>query len=96
MGDQVAYEYTLTISLYRVIQRVMVMTLNLGVVNGGCDMIDRSWGCVCDMTARIRYSGDPGEIYVHDFVYMCSDMFRLCCMTWGGYMDVVIDPGEVD
>ena len=60
LGDQVAYEYTLTISLYRVIQRVMVMTLNLGVVNGEVDMVDRAWDCFCEVSAMISCSGDLG------------------------------------
>ena len=50
----VAYGYMLAISLYRVIGRIRMMTLHLGVVNGGIDMIDRAWGHVPDMMAMLR------------------------------------------
>ena len=73
----------LVILLYRVIGSIRVMTLHLGVVNGGSVMVDRAWGHVHDMTVRIRCPGDLGEIYVHSFVYMHLEMFRLLCMMWG-------------
>ena len=49
-GDQVTYEYIFAISLYRVVQRVRVMTLHLGVVNGEVGTVDRAWGCFCDVS----------------------------------------------
>ena len=39
----------LAISLYRLIQRVMVMTLHLAVVNREVDMVDRVWDHFCDL-----------------------------------------------
>ena len=73
------------------------MILHLGVMNGEVDMVDRAWGHLHDMSVMIRYPGDSGEVYVHGFAYMHSDVFVLLCTTWGGcHMDVVIDCGEVD
>ena len=60
LGDQVTYEYMLAISLYRVIQRVRVMTLHLGVVNGEIGMGDRACDCFCDVLAMISCPGDLG------------------------------------
>ena len=91
------YEYMLTISLYRVVQRVRVMTLHLGVVNGEVDMVNRSWGCFCDMSAMIRCPGDSGvgicaQLCVYAFRYV-----QIVVYDVGGYhMDVVINCGEVD
>ena len=48
------------ISLYRVVWRVRVMTLHLGVVNGEVDMVDRAWGCFHDVSAMIRCPGNLG------------------------------------
>ena len=39
LGGYVAYEYMLVISLYRVIGRMRMMTLHLGVVNGRSGML---------------------------------------------------------
>ena len=50
----VTYGYMLTILLYRLIERIRMMTLHLGVVNGECDMVNRACGHVCSMTVRIR------------------------------------------
>ena len=74
-----ACEYMLTISLYRVIGSIRMMTLHLGIVNRGTDMIDRAWGHVHDMTVRIRCPGDPGRDIC---AYMHLDMFGLWCMAW--------------
>ena len=54
LGGHVTYEYMFAISLYRVIGRIRMMTLHLGVVNGGSDMVERAWGHVPDMMAMLR------------------------------------------
>ena len=60
LGDQVTYEYMLMILLYRVIQRVRVMTLHLGVVNGEIGTRDRTWDCLHDVSAKISCPADSG------------------------------------
>ena len=93
----VAYGYMLAILLYRVIGRIRMMTLHLGVLIRGIDMIDRAWGHVCDMTARIRCPGVSGgdicaQLCIYAFRYIGIVVYDV-----GGYhMDVVINPGEVD
>ena len=55
-----AYEYMLVISLYRVIGGIRMMTLHLGSVNGGSDMVGRTWDHVHDMMVMVRCPGDLG------------------------------------
>ena len=55
-----ACEYMLVILLYRVIGRIRMMTLHLGVVNGEIDTVDRAWDYFCDMLIMIRCPGDLG------------------------------------
>ena len=97
MGDQVTYEYMLTISLYRVIQRVRVMILHLGVVNGEIGMGDRAWDCFHDVLVMIRC---PGDLVVGICTWLCVYAFRDVCIVvydmGGCHMDVVIDRGEVN
>ena len=38
----VVYGYMLAILLYKVIGKIRLMTLHLGVVNGGSDTVDRA------------------------------------------------------
>ena len=73
------------ISLYRVIGRIRMMTLHLGVMNEGSDMGGRTWDHVRDISAKIRCPCDPGvgTVYAHGFAYMRSESFRLLLMTWG-------------
>ena len=42
LGDQVTYVYMLVISLYRVIGRIEMMSLHLGVLNGEIGMTGRA------------------------------------------------------
>ena len=86
----------LTISLYRVIGGIRMMTLHLGIVNRRSDTIDRVCDRLHDMTVRTSCPGDSGGgictwlyIYVFGFV-------RIVVYDMGGcHMCVVIDPGEV-
>ena len=61
------------ISLYRVIGRIGMMTLHLGMTNKGSDMGGRTWDRVCDVSAKIRCSRDPG-------VGICA---QLCVYVFG-------------
>ena len=79
-----ACEYMLAISLYRVIGRIRVMTLHLGVLNGEIGMMDGTQDHLRDVSAKISCPADlGGKVYAHSYAYMCSEMFRLLCMTWG-------------
>ena len=70
-----ACEYILTISLYKVIGRIRMMTLHFGVLNGEIGTKDRTWDRFCDMSAKISCPADLGEVYMHGYMYMCSEMF---------------------
>ena len=71
------------ISLYRVIGRIEMMTLHLGMMNEGSDMGGRTWDHICDVSVKIRCLCDPGVVYVHSFVYMHSEAVGLLFMMWG-------------
>ena len=61
------------ISLYRVIGRIGMMTLHLGMMNKGSDMGGRSWDRVRDILVKIRCPRGLG-------VSICA---RLCVYTFG-------------
>ena len=61
LGDQVTYVSMLVISLYRVIGRIGMMTLHLGVLNGDIGMTGRAWDHFCDVSAMINCSGGLGR-----------------------------------
>ena len=72
------YGEIFAISLYRVIGRIRVMTLHLGVLNGESDMKGRTWDRVCGVSAKIRCPRDLGVgicAWLHICVRSCSD----CC-----------------
>ena len=54
------YGEILAILLYRVIGRIRMVVLNLGVLNGECDMRGRPWDRVCGVSAKIRCPRGPG------------------------------------
>ena len=97
LGGQVTYEYMLAISLYRVVWRVRVMTLHLGVVNGEVDMVNRTWGHFHDALAMIRC---PGDLRVGICAWLCIYVFvfvQFVVYDVGGcHMDVVINHEEVN
>ena len=93
----VAYGYMLAISLYKVIGRIRVMNLHLGVVNGGGHMIDRAWDHVRSTTAKVGCPGGPGGdictrlcVYAFGYVLIVLYNVREC------NINVLIDTGEVD
>ena len=68
------------ISLYRMIGRIRMMTLHLGVLNEESDTGGRTWDHVRGISAKIRC---PRGLGVGICAYMHSDSFRLLFMTWG-------------
>ena len=82
------------ISLYRVIGRIIMMTLHLGMMNKGSDMGCRTWDHVRDVSAKIRCPHDPG---VGIRTWLCVYAFRIVQIVvydvGGCHMSVVIDPG---
>ena len=91
------YENIFAISLYRVIGRIEMMTLHLGMANKGSDMGGRTWDHICDVLAKIRC---PRDLGVGICTWLCVYVFgivQIVVYDMGGcHMSVVIDPGEVD
>ena len=71
------------ILLYRVIGRIRMMTLHLGVMNEGSDMGGRTWDHVRDVSAKIRCPHGSG-------VGICA---QLCIYAFGIVWIVVYDVG---
>ena len=82
------------ISLYRVIGRIRMMTLHLGVMDEGSDMGGRTWDRVCDVLVKIRCPCGPG---VGICAWLCVYAFGIIWIVvhdvGGCHMSVVIDPG---
>ena len=82
------------ISLYRVIGRIRMMTLHLGVMNEGSDMGGRTWDRVCDVSVKIRCPHGSG---VGICAWLCVYAFGIVWIVvydiGGCHMSVVIDPG---
>ena len=76
------YRDMFMISLYRVIGRIGMMTLHLGMMNKGSDMGGRTWDCFCDVLAKIRCPRDLGVGICIWLAYMHSESFKLLFMTW--------------
>ena len=92
LGDHVTYVYMLTISLYRVIGRIRMMTLHLGVLNEEISMTGRAWGCFCDVSVTISCSGGSGGgICVWLCIYAFGDVGIVVYDMGGCHMSVVID-----
>ena len=78
------YGEIFAISLYRVIGRIRMVILHLGVLNGECDTRGRTWDHVRGVSAKIRCPCDSG-------VGICT---RLCVYAFGTVRIVVCDMGE--
>ena len=91
------YGNIITISLYRVIGRIGMMTLHLEIVDEGSYMGGKTWDCFRDMSAMIRCLRDlGGDICTWLCVYAFG-IIRIVVYDMGGcHMDVVIDLGEVN
>ena len=73
------------------------MTLHLGMTNKGYDMGGRTWDCVHDVSAQIRYTHDSGvgicaQLCVYAFIIIQVVVYDV----GGCHMSVVIDYGEVN
>ena len=88
------YGEIFTISLYRVIGRIRVMTLHLGVLNEESDTRGRTWDRVHGVSAKIRCPRDSG---VGICARLCVYAFRIVQIVvrdmGGCHMCIVIDPG---
>ena len=82
------------ISLYRVIGRIRMMTLHLGVLNEESDMAGRTWDRVRGISAKIRC---PRGLGVGICAWLCVYAFGIIWIIIydmrGCHMSVVIDPG---
>ena len=86
-----------TISLYRVIGRIGMMTLHLGMTNKGSDMGGRTWDHVHNVLAKIRCPRDLGVGICARLCIYAFRIIRIVVYDVGGcHMSVVIDPGDVD
>ena len=92
--DQVTYGEILVISLYRVIGRIRMVVLHLGVLNGECDTRGRTWDHVRGVSAKIRCPHVPG---IGICAWLCIYVFetvQIVVRDMGGcHMSIVIDPG---
>ena len=78
------------ISLYRVIERIRMMTFHLGVMDTG----GRTWACVRGMSAKIRCPRDSGVGICARLCVYAFGIVRIVVYDVGGcYMSIVIDPG---
>ena len=82
------------ISLYRMIGRIRMRTLHLGMMNEESDTGGRTWDRVHDISAKIRCPRDPG---VGICAWLCVYAFRIVRIVvydmGGCHMSIVIDPG---
>ena len=82
------------ISLYRVIGRIRVMTLHLGVLNEESDMRGRTWDCVRGVSAKIRCPRGSGVGICARLCVYAFGIVRIVVRDMGGcHMCIVIDPG---
>ena len=80
------------ISLYRVIGRIRMMTLHLGVLNEESDMRGRTWDRVCGISAKIRCPRGSGVgICAWLYVYAFGIVQIVICDVRGCHMSIVID-----
>ena len=83
----------IAISLFRVIGRIRVMTLHLGVLNEESDTRGRTCGRVRGVSAKIRCPHGPG---VGICARLCVYVFGIWIVVYdvgGCHMSIVIDPG---
>ena len=88
------YADIFAILLYRVIGRIRMKTLHLGVMNEGSDMGGRTWDRVRDILAKIRCPCGPG---IGICAWLCVYVFGIVRIVVydveGCHMSIVIDPG---
>ena len=82
------------ISLYRMIGRIRMMTLHLGVLNEESDMRGRTWDCVRGISGKIRCPHGPGVGICARLCVYAFGFIRIVVYDMGGcHMSIVIDPG---
>ena len=83
-----------TILLYRVIGRIRMMTLHLGVLNEESDMKGRTWDRVHGVLAKIRCPCDSGVGICSGLCVYAFGVVRIVVHDVGGcHMCIVINPG---
>ena len=88
------YGDIVTILLYRVIGRIGMMTLHLGMTDKEYDMGGRTWDCVRDISAKIRCLYDSEVSICAQLCIYVFGIIRIVVYDVGGcHMSVVIDPG---
>ena len=88
------YGEIFAISLYRVIGRIRVMTLHLGVLNEESDTRGRTWDCVHGISAKIRCPCDSGVGICARLCVYAFGIVQIVVRDMGGcHMCIVIDPG---
>ena len=79
---------------YRVIGRIRIMTLHLGVLNEVSDTRGRTWDCVRDVSAKIRCPRGSGVGICAWLCIYVSGIVRIVVRDVGGCpIRIVIDPG---
>ena len=88
------YGEIFAISLYRVIGRIRVMTLHLGVLNEESDTRGRTWDHVRGVSVKIRCPHDSGVgICARLCIYAFGIVQIVICDMRGCHMSIVIDLG---
>ena len=83
-----------TISLYRVIRRIGMLTLHLRMMNTGSDTGGRTWDHVCDVSVKIRCPRDPGVGICTQLCIYAFGIVHIVVYDVGGcHMSVVLDRG---
>ena len=82
------------ISLYRVIGRIRMMTLHLGVLNEESDTRGRTWDRVHGVSVKIRCPHGPGVGICAQLCVYAFEFVQIVVYDMGGcHMSIVIDPG---
>ena len=88
------YGEIFAILLYRVIGRIRMMTLHLGVLNEESDTRGRTWDRVRDVSAKIRCPHGSGVGICTRLCVYVFGIVRIVVRDVGGcHMCIVINPG---
>ena len=88
------YGEIFAISLYKVIGRIRMMTLHLGVLNKDSDMRGRTWDRIRGISSKIRCPCGPGVGICARLCVYVFGIVRIVVRDVGGcHMSIVINPG---
>ena len=88
------YGNIFAISLYRVIGRIRMMTLHLGVLNEESDTRGRTWDRVRGVSVKNRCPHGPGVGICAQLCVYAFGIVQIVVYDVGGcHMSIVIDPG---